>query len=92
MGHDVFNDVGDGDNGNKDAGNNADKGDGGDAGGEGGGARRMRRWWRRQQGWRRWRRLHIAGVVESVTFQFKKISAKEWKRSHKSKRVLCYIS
>ncbi len=92
MGHDVCDDVGDGDNGNNDASNNTDKGDGRDAGGEGGGGswRRMRR---RQRGRRRWQRLHIAGVVESVTFQFKKMGLKEWKRSHKSKRViLCYIS
>ena len=71
MGHDVCDDVGDGDNGNNDAGNDADEGDGGDAGGEGGGGSwwRTRQRWRRQRGLRRWWRLHIAGVVESVTFQ-----------------------
>ncbi len=83
-------DVGDGDNGNNNASNDADKGDGRNAGGEvGGGSWRRMQWlWWRQRG----RRLHIAGVVESVTFQFKKMGAKEWKKSHKSKRVLCYIS
>ncbi len=92
MGHDVCDDVGDGDNGNIDAGNDADEGDGRDAGREGGGGsrQRMRRQLRQQRGRRRWRRLHITVVY--VTFQFKKMSAKEWKRSHKSKRVLCYIS
>ncbi len=89
MGHDVCDDVGDGDNGNNDAGNNADKGDGGDAGGEGGGGswRTMRWRWQRQRGQRRWRWLHIAGVVERVTFQFKKMGAKEWERSHNSNRI-----
>ncbi len=94
MGHDVCDDVGDGDNGNTDAGNDADEGDGGDASGEGGGGswRSMRQRWRQQRGRRRCWRLHIAGVIESVTFHFKKMGAKEWKRSHKSKRILCYIS
>jgi hypothetical protein len=37
MGHDVCDDVGDGDNGNNDAGDDAGEGDGGDASREGGG-------------------------------------------------------
>jgi hypothetical protein len=37
MGHDVCDDVGNGDNGNNDAGDDAGEEDGGDAGGEGGG-------------------------------------------------------
>jgi hypothetical protein len=63
MGHDVCDDAGDGDNGNKTT--SATTQTKGMVG-----------------------MLHIAGVVESVTFQFKKMGAKEWKRSHKSNREL----
>jgi hypothetical protein len=94
MGHVVCDDVGNGDNGNNNAGNEADEGDGGDAGGEGGEGSWQRMWrrWQWQQGRRRWRRLHIARIIESVIFQFKKMGTKEWKRSHKSKRVFYIVT
>ncbi len=80
MGHDVCDDVGDGDNGNNTtAATTQTKGMAGMP-------------VEREGGLLAEDAAAVAAAAESVTFQFKNMGAKEWKRSHKSNRVLCYIS
>ncbi len=85
--------MGNGDNGNNGAGIDAGKGDGGDAGREGGGLLAEDA-----------AAVAAAGGTAAVAaaaycrghrecnIPVQKMGAKEWKRSHKSKRILCYIS
>ncbi len=86
-------DVGDGDNGKNNAGNDADKGDGGDAGREGEGGLLAED------------AVAVAAAAGTVAvaaaaycrgcrecnIPVQKMSVKEWKRSHKSKRVLTVL-